>query len=90
MAESATRRPWYVAVVLGGLSAGTALAAAMGLAGTSAQGREPRSTASATASVPPGSLSLDERLNRIENALQVVKDEVAELRVSLPKKRGPP
>lgn len=65
MAES-TRKPWYAAAIAGGFGAVLGVATLLGLPSASAHG-EPRI---ATSGLAPGSISLDERLSRIESAIE--------------------
>lgn len=65
MAES-TRKPWYAAAIAGGFGAVLGVATLLGLPSASAHS-EPRVTASGLA---PGVISLDQRLERIERAVE--------------------
>lgn len=84
--QSEKKRPWWAAALLGGVGIGLTLLFGLGFAGRSAEGAQHAPVNTSGTVAPPGTLSLDERLNRIETALGLVKDEVAELRAHLPKK----
>lgn len=68
MAESATRKPWYAAAIAGGFGAVLGVGTLLGLPAIStAHGQEPHVAA---AGLAPGAISLDQRLERIERAVE--------------------
>lgn len=75
-----TRKPWWAAAMAGGF--GAVLGVAYLIAAQPAQGREPRLAAAAIVQHEPGSLSLDERLKKIEDTLDTLKGQVSALRRS--------
>lgn len=81
------RRPWWAAALVGGFGAGVALAGALGLSSMQAHGQESPPVRSSGISLPPGTLSLDERLNRIETHLVALGTELTEIKQRLPPKR---
>lgn len=86
MAEG-TRKPWWAAAIAGGFGAVLGVAY---LIAQPAQGREPREPRVTASSVlPAGTLSLDERLSRMESSIDGLQDQVRELRDRLPPKHGP-
>lgn len=64
-----------------------ALAGALGVSSMQAHGQEAPPLRSSTISLPPGTLSLDERLNRIETHLVTLTNEMAEIKQRLPPHR---
>lgn len=80
-----SRKPWWAAAMAGGFGAVLGVAY---LIAQPAQGREPRVTSSTVVQVQrePGSLSLDERLEKIETTLDTLKDQVSDLRRRIPAK----
>lgn len=88
------KRPWWLAALLTGIGIGVGGVAALGLSGAAAHGQEPRVATSATVTLPPGSISLDQRLVNIESAqlgftraLNDVQSELKEVKDRLPPKR---
>lgn len=79
-----SRRPWWLYAILSGASAGVAIVTALGLGGA-ARGQEPH-VATASVVLPAGTLSLDERLERMEKAINGLEVEVREMRDRLPPK----
>lgn len=80
------RQPWWAKALLAGIGFGLTLLAGLGLVGAPASGAQQHPVVATSTIAPPGSLSLDERLNRIETALGTMRDEVAEMRAHLPKR----
>jgi hypothetical protein len=83
------KRPWYAVALMAGFGAVLGVGLLFGLVSLPVSGAQHPANATATmGQLPkePGTLSLDERLNRIETALGTMKDEVAELRAHLPRK----
>jgi hypothetical protein len=81
------KRPWWAAALVGGFGAGVALAGAMGLSSMQARGSEPVPVRTSSASLPPGSISLDERLRNMETTLNTLVLEVGDLKARLPPRR---
>lgn len=68
MAESTTRKPWYAAALAGGFGAVLGVGTLLGLPAIgTAHGQEPHVS---TSSLAPGAISLDQRLERIERAVE--------------------
>lgn len=67
MTEPTARKPWYAAAIAGGFGAVLGVATLLGISpSTSAHGEQ----RVAAAGLAPGSISLDERLSRIESAIE--------------------
>lgn len=77
------RGPWWAKVILGGISAGAAIAAALGLVGTSAQGREPHI---ATAGI--SAVADDPWRTRMEQKIDQTLREMADTRERLARIEG--
>lgn len=81
------KRPWWASALIGGLSAGAGIAGSLYLAGTQARGGEPPQQKQAGFALPPGSISLDERLRNMESTLKTLSDDMVEVKQRLPPKR---
>lgn len=80
-------KPWWAVALLSGFGAGVALAGALGLSSMQAHGQEQPPVRSGGMSLPPGSISLDQRLVNIETALKALTDEVTAVKLRLPPKK---
>jgi hypothetical protein len=84
-AKEKNGKPWWAAALIGGIGTGLAIAGALGLGSAPARGSEPKVVQ--TAVLPPGALSLDDRLKGIEGTLTTLVNEMAEMKARLPPKR---
>jgi hypothetical protein len=82
------RKPWWAVAFAGGFGAVLAVLFSLGFISAQARGGEPRAAATSVAPLPSGSLSLDERLARMESTLKTLSDDMIEVKTRLPKKRG--
>jgi hypothetical protein len=78
-----SRRPWWLAALATGVGIGAGAIVALGFGPASA-----RTVPIATSSMalPPGTISLDERLRNIEDALRSLQTDMTEVKQRLPKK----
>lgn len=67
MTEPTARKPWYAAAIAGGFGAVLGVGTLLGLSPGTAHGQETHVAASGLA---PGAISLDQRLERIERAVE--------------------
>jgi hypothetical protein len=85
------KRPWYLVALATGFGIGAGTVVTLGLAGSApARGNEPKvatSGISAPATLPPGSISLDERLRSMESTLKTLSDDMIEVKQRLPPKK---
>lgn len=82
MAEGSSK-PWWAVAIAGGFGA---VLSVVYLVAQPAQGREPREPHVTVSGLPAGTLSLDERLERMEKAINGLEVEVREMRDRLPPK----
>lgn len=79
------QRPWWAAALIGGIGIGLTIVAALGLGGASAHGEQ--SIRTSGVSLPPGTISLDDRLHNIETTLTKLSDDMLEVKQRLPPKK---
>jgi len=85
MAEGSTRRPWWLAALISGVGIGAGAVVALGFGPAAARSATPAVVTSSMA-LPPGTISLDERLRNIEDALKTLQTDMTEVKQRLPKK----
>lgn len=87
MAESSSKRPWWGVAFATGLGIGAGVVAALGLGASQARGVEPKVATTSVVSLPPGAVSLDDRLRGIETSLKTLSDDMVEVKQRLPPKK---
>jgi hypothetical protein len=81
------KKPWWAVALLSGFGAGLALAGALGLPSMQAHGQEPPPVRSSSVTLPPGSISLDDRLRSIEGSLKALSEDMADVKARLPPRK---
>lgn len=87
--EPKRTRPAAIWTGAGALLTGAVWAATQLMGGAPAEAHEPRVTTGSFVAREPGSISLDERLAKIEGTLATLQSQVGELRDQIPKKHTP-